>query len=161
MNVRPLRDGDFSAFKKLFCDYYEELDCEEAPLPLFVDFLLPDFKAGLFEVGVCEEGGTSVVCGFVIFQIDDILNDWNFKEGFGDVRELYVTPAFRRRGFGSALLSYAENCLAASGADEIYALPLEENESFFIARGYSDSGEYCAEADNKVFAKHIDKTDNK
>lgn len=159
MNVRPLRDSDLHAFKKLFCDYYEELDCEEAPLPLFVDFLLPDFKAGLFEVGVCEENGSAV--GFVIFQIDDILNDWNFKEGSGDVRELYVVPAFRRRGLGSALLKYAENRLAASGADEIYALPLEENESFFIARGYADSGEYCAEADNKVFAKNIDKTDNK
>lgn len=158
MQVRPILESDYPAFKKLFCDYYTELDCEEAPLPLFNDRLLPDLKAGLFDVGVCEEGGA--VVGFVIFQIDDILNDWNFKEGFGDVRELYVAPAFRRRGFGSALLRFAETSLAANGASEVYTLPVEESESFFISRGYSDSGDYCPDADNKVFEKYIDKTDN-
>lgn len=158
MKVRPLRISDYPAFEKLFCDYYTELDCEEAPLPLFCDWLLPDLKAGLFDVGVAQEGGA--VVGFVIFQIDDLLNDWNFREGFGDVRELYVAPAFRRRGFGSALLEFAENALAQSGATEIYTLPVEESESFFTSRGYTDSGDYCPDADNKVFEKYIDKTDN-
>lgn len=157
MFIRPIEERDLPAFEKLFCDYYRELDCEEAPLPLFSDCLLPDLKAGLFEVGVAEVGGVSA--GFVIFQIDDILNDWNFKEGCGDVRELYVAPAYRRQGYGSALLAFAEKRLAELGATEIYTLPLEENESFFAARGYFDGGEYCAEADNKVFTKNIDKTD--
>lgn len=157
MNVRPINQSDYAAFEKLFCDYYKELDCEEEPLHLFSKYLLPDLKAGLFEAGVCEVGG--VVCGFVIFQIDDILNDWNFKEGCGDVRELYVAPAFRNRGLGSALLSFAENRLSKLGATEVYTLPVEESEKFFADRGYADSGEYCAEADNKVFEKLIDKTD--
>lgn len=157
MKVRPIQISDYPAFEKLFCDYYTELDCEEAPLPLFTDWLLPDLKAGLFDVGVCEEDG--VVVGFIIFQIDDLINDWNFKEGCGDVRELYVTPACRRRGFGSALLTFAEKRLADSGATEIYTLPVEECESFFIARGYADCGEYCADADNKVFIKNMDKSD--
>lgn len=157
MKVRPVRESDYPAFEKLFCDYFTELDCEETPLPLFTDRLLPDLKAGLFDVGVCEVDGA--VIGFVIFQIDDILNDWNFKEGFGDVRELYVAPAFRRRGFGTALLRFAENALVKSGATEVYTLPVEECESFFADRGYTDSGEYCAYADNKVFGKNIDKPD--
>ena len=157
MTVRPVRESDYSAFEKLFCDYFAELDCEEEPLPLFTDWLLPDLKAGLFDVGVCEVDG--VIAGFVIFQIDDIINDWNFKEGFGDVRELYVAPAFRRRGLGTALLRFAEAALAKSGATEIYTLPVEETESFFTARGYTDGGEYCADADNKVFIKNIDKSD--
>ena len=159
MTVRPIRDADLPAFEKLFCDYYAELDCEEAPLPLFTDFLLPDLKAGLFDVGVCEENcaavGTVAVCGFVIFQVDDILNDWNFKEGCGDVRELYVAPPCRRQGYGSALLTFAEKSLSAAGVAEIYTLPVEESESFFAARGYADSGEYCADADNKVFSKKL------
>ncbi len=157
MKVRPVQLSDYPAFKKLFCDYYTELDCEEDPLPLFDDCLLPDLKAGLFEVGICEIEGA--VVGFVIFQIDDILNDWNFKEGCGDVRELYVAPAFRRQSLGTALLQYAEAALIKSGATEIYTLPVEECESFFIARGYTDGGEYCAEADNKVFIKNMDKSD--
>ena len=157
MNVRPVGTSDYAAFKKLFCDYYTELDCDENPLPLFDDWLLPDLKAGLFQVAVCEEGGA--IAGFVIYQIDDILNDWNFKEGCGDVRELYVAPPFRRRGLGTALLQFAENTLVKSGATEVYTLPVEECESFFIKHGYVDSGEYCADADNKVFGKNMDKSD--
>lgn len=153
MTIRPVSDADYAALEKLFCDYYTELDCEDDPLHLFSEYLLPDFKAGLFEVGVAEVDGS--VAGFVIFQIDDLLNDWNFKEGCGDVRELYVAPSFRRKGYGSALLSFAESRLAVLGASEIYTLPLEENEKFFAARGYLDSGEYCADADNKVFSKNL------
>ena len=156
MNVRPVRESDYTTLEKLFCDYYAELDCEDDPLHLFSEYLLPDLKAGLFEVGVAE---ADVVCGFVIFQIDDLLNDWNFKEGCSDVRELYVAPSFRRQGIGSALLAFAEKRLAKLGATEVYTLPVEESEKFFIGRGYSDNGEYCPEADNKVFAKLIDKTD--
>ena len=156
MKIRPACEADYSALRKLFCDYYTELACEESPLALFDDYLLPDLKEGLFEVAVCDLDGA---IGFVIFQIDDILNDWNFKEGCGDVRELYVAPPFRRQGFGAALLTYAENRLADMGAKEIYTLPVEECEAYFLKRGYADSGEYCGEADNKVFTKIIDKTD--
>ncbi len=151
MTVRLIEKDDYPAFEKLFCDYYAELDCEEEPLHLFNEYLLPDLQANLFDVAVSVDGGT--VTGFAVFQIDDILNDWNFKEGCGDIRELYVAPAFRRRGAGSALLLFAENKLADSGAREIYTLPVEESETFFYCRGYSDTGEYCAEADNKVFGK--------
>ncbi|MCM1438341.1 MAG: GNAT family N-acetyltransferase [Roseburia sp.] len=155
MTIRPICESDLPAFKQLFCDYYSELDCEDDPLSLFDDLLLPDLKAELFAVGVAECG--EKVCGFVIYQTDDVLNDWNFKEGCGDVRELYVAPAFRRRGAGSALLNFAEKQLLADGASEIYLLPVEESEAFFIKRGYLDSGEYCPEADNKVFGKNCHK----
>ena len=157
MNVRPIQISDYPAFKKLFCDYYTELDCEEDPLLLFDDYLLPDLKAGHYGLGIAEVDGD--VAGFIIFQIDDILNDWNFKEGSGDVRELYVAPPFRRQGAGTALLRFAETSLASSGASQVYTLPVEESESFFTASGYVDSGEYCADADNKVFCKNMDKSD--
>lgn len=153
MKVRPLLESDYSAFGKLFCDYYTELDCEDDPLHLLSEYLLPDLKAGLFGVALAETDGQTV--GFVIYQIDDILNDWNFKEGCGDVREAYVAPAYRRRGAGTALIAFAESALKSDGATEIYTLPTEESEAFFIKRGYEDIGEYCAEADNKVFGKKL------
>lgn len=157
MTVREITEKYFPAFEKLFCDYYAELDCEDDPLHLFKEYVLPDLKAGLFRTGVAikesnNRGGEIV--GFVIFQIDDVLNDWNFKEGCGDVRELYVIPSLRKKGIGRALLSFAEAALKADGASEIYTLPTEESERFFIKCGYADAGEYCAEADNKVFGKN-------
>lgn len=158
MTVRTLCENDVPAFKELFRAYYTELDCEENPLSLFDEYLLPDLKAGLFEVAVCETEDN--ICGFVIFQIDDVINDWNFKEGRGDVRELFVAAYARGNGAGSALLRYGEARLKDMGADEIYTLPTEESEAFFIKCGYEDTGEYCPEADNKVFGKLIDKTDN-
>ena len=153
MTVRPILESDYAAFEKLFCDYYTELDCEDDPLHLFSEYLLPDLKAGLFNVAMAETDGQTV--GFIIYQIDDILNDWNFKEGCGDVRELYVAPDYRRRGAGTALLKFADSALTPAGADEVYTLPTEESEAFFIKRGYEDIGEYCAEADNKVFGKNL------
>lgn len=150
MTVRPIEKKDYSAFKELFCNYYAELDCEDDPLHLFDEYVLPDLEAGLFDVAVADDG---LIAGFAVFQIDDIINDWNFKEGCGDLRELYVAPAFRNRGFGRKLLEFCENRLLQSGAAEIYTLPVEESESFFLKNGYADTGEYCADADNKVFGK--------
>ena len=155
MSARLITEKDYSDFEKLFCDYYAELDCEDDPLHLFREYVLPDLEANLFEAATISQ--EEKLLGFVIYQIDDVLNDWNFKEGFGDVRDLYIAPAFRQQGLGANLLSFAEKRLSDAGAQQIYVLPTEESESFFKNRGYFDSGEYCPEADNKVFCKTIAK----
>lgn len=154
--VGAVLESDLSALKELFCAYYAELDCEDDPSPLVDDCLLPDLKAELLEVAVCRDGD---VCGFIIYQIDDVINDWNFKEGCGDVRELFVLKEKRGNGAGMALLRFAEKRLKDMNAREVYLLPTEESEKFFLKCGYSDSGEYCPEMDNKVFSKAMDKTD--
>lgn len=151
MPVRKIEEADFGAFKEMFCAYFEELDCEDDPLHLFEEYVLPDLKAGLFSVAVAENGKT--LCGFVIWQIDDVINDWCFKDGWGDVRELYVLPDMRGRGTGSALLQFALQALKAEGAQSVYTLPAEESEGFFIKCGFEDCAEYCADTDNKVFSK--------
>ncbi|MDE7379542.1 MAG: GNAT family N-acetyltransferase [Clostridia bacterium] len=153
MPVRPIDTADYPAFRKLFCDYFTELDCEDDPEYTFDEFLLPDLEAENFSVAVAEAEGRLV--GFVIYQIDELLNAWHFKEGFGDVREIYVAPLFRKRGLGSELLKFAEDALKAEGADGVYTLPVEESEAFFSKRGYSDTGEYCSGLDNKVFGKNL------
>ncbi len=149
MTVKPIGEKHFAQFEKLFCDYYAELDCEDDPLHLFSEYVLPDLKAGLFNVAGCFDGET--LTGFVIFQIDDPVNDWNFKDG--DVRELYVLPSHRRNGAGAQLVAYAENALKAQGATEVYLLPTEESEDFFIKCGYGFGGEYCEDTDGKVYFK--------
>lgn len=153
MTIRYIGDKDLPSFKKLFCDYYKELDCDDEPLPLFDDCIAPDFKAHLLNAAATVDGGE--VCAFVIFQIDDVINDWCFAEGKGDVREIFVKKDKRRKGVGRALLNFAESELRKAGANDVYLLPTDETESFFISCGYGDIGEYCAELDCKVFGKSL------
>lgn len=152
MNVYCLDEKHYKDFEKLFSDYFKELDCEDDPLPLSID-CINDFEAGLLSVAVAEENGA--VAGFIIYQIDDVINDWCFMEGAGDLRELYIAPEYRRRGFASKLIRFAENHLKRQGADTVYTLPTEESEKFFEKAGYTDGGDYCPELDNKVFTKKL------
>ncbi len=153
MTVRNIKESDYPELEKLFCAYFAELDCEDDPLSLFNDCVVPDLKAELLNVAVAENG--EKLCGFVIYQIDDVINDWCFSEGKGDIREIYVTPNARRFGFGKALLRFAESALKTEGATEVYTLPTDESEKFFFSCGYGDVGEYCAELDSKVFGKNL------
>ena len=66
------------------------------------EYILPDLLAGLIRIELLKDGDT--YAGFVIYQKDDIDNEWNFKEGWGDVREIYVIPSKRRKGYGEFLL---------------------------------------------------------
>ncbi len=152
MKVYQLDESLYKDFEKLFCDYYNELDCEDDPLPLSKE-CIDDCKAGLLSVAVAEENGAAA--GFIIYQIDDVINDWCFTEGAGDLRELFVAPEYRRRGIATALIGFAENHLKEQGADTVYTLPTEDTEKFFEKAGYFDGGEYCPELDNKVFTKKL------
>ena len=153
MDIKKLDDATFPEFEKLFCDYYTELDCEEDAPHLLNEYLAPDLKANLLSVAVACDGQR--LCGFVIYQIDDVINDWCFAEGKGDIREIYVPPERRKNGVGKALLLFAENALKTDGAKEVYTLPTDNSEKFFIACGYCDIGEYCGELDCKVFGKNF------
>lgn len=153
MEIKPVTQGDFAALKKLFCNYYKELDCEEDPQEVLDNVLLPDLQAKLFDAALIFFGGDAA--GFVIYQIDDVINDWCFLEGWGDLREIYVAPAYRRKGLGRAMVAFACEELKKSGATRVYTLPVEESESFFTICGFADCGNYCPEADNKVFEREL------
>ena len=153
MTIKKLEEVEFPKFEKLFCDYYSELDCEEDAAHLLSEYIAPDMKANLLSIAAAydKEG----ICGFVIYQIDDVINDWCYQEGKGDIREIYVAPSSRKKGLGKALMAFAENALKADGTKQVYTLPTDDSEKFFNYCGYSDIGEYCAELDCKVFGKNF------
>lgn len=153
MLIRLIEEKDYEQFEELFIAYYEELGCEDEPCHLFDEYVLPDLKENLFSVAVTEEDEKLI--GFVIYQIDTPENEWCFKEGYGDIREIYISPSLRNTGVGSKLLTFAENRLTQNGVKATYVLPTEETENFFTANGYGDNGDYCAELDNKVFEKTL------
>lgn len=152
MLIREIEEKDYEKFEDLFCDYYEEVDCNDDGCLVFDQCVLPELKKGLFSVAVAQDDGE--ITGFIIYQTDRADNEWCFREGDGDLRELFVSPLHRKHGVGRALVGYAEKELIKSGVKTIFVLPIEESEAFFIHCGYLDQGDYCAELDNKVFEKN-------
>lgn len=152
MQINLLNNNNRDGFCALFKDYYEELGCDEDADHLLDEYVLADCDAGLLKIAVYEEGEA---CGFVIWQIDGIENEWCLKEGLGDVRELYVSPTARQRGAGSALLAFAEERLKDGGAKSAYTLPADGAQAFFISTGYVQSEEYCEETDCYFFYKQL------
>ena len=152
LHVYPLKDTGRADFEKLFKEYYAELDCSDDTAHLVDEYIIPDMLAGLLHVDLIAEGGE--ISGFIIYQIDDIENEWNFKEGWGDIREIYISPSRRRNGLGKFLLYTAEMKLKEEGASRAYCLPCAGAVPFFTACGYSDSSEYCEDLDCNVFEKN-------
>ena len=150
--VHPLKDTDRQSFEKLFKEYYAELDCADDTAHLVDEYILPDMLAGLMHVDLMEEDGD--ICGFVIYQIDDIENEWNLKEGWGDIREIYITPSRRGKGLGKFLLYSAEMKLREAGAKRSYCLPYAGAVPFFTACGYADSLVYCDDLGCNIFEKN-------
>ena len=152
LHVYPLKDTDRAVFEKLFTEYYAELDCADDAAHLVDEYIIPDMCAGLLHIDLIAEDGE--ICGFVIYQIDDIVNEWNLKEGWGDIREIYISPSRRKKGLGKFLLYSAEMKLKEAGAEKSYCLPFEGAAPFFNACGYSETDEYCEDLDCNIFEKN-------
>ena len=151
LQVSPLRDDLKDKFAEMFETYYKELGCDEDCRHLVEEYIIPDLLSGLLKIDILRSDGESA--GFVIYQRDESANDWNFKEGWGDVREIYIARAYRGKGAGKFLLYTAEMQLKDSGVPRAYCLPNLAAESFFKACGYKKTEEYCAELDSFVYEK--------
>lgn len=152
MQINLLNKNNRDSFCALFKDYYEELGCDEDVDHLLDEYVLADCDAGLLRIAVAIDGAA---CGFVIYQIDSIENEWCLKEGMGTVRELYVSHARRGGGVGTKLMEFAEGQLKEGGAKGLYILPAEGTQAFFISRGYEESDEFCEDMDCNFFYKAI------
>ena len=151
IKVTPLSDKTQAEFAKLFENYYKELDCGEDVPHLLDEYVMPDLKAGLISADVLEEDG--VFAGFCVYQRDDIDNEFCLREGWGDIREIYVIPSRRCQGLGRFLLYTAEMRLRERGTEKAYCLPNDGAENFFQACGYFKTNLYNEEFDCFVYEK--------
>lgn len=151
LHVSPLCDKQKDEFVKLFSRYYSELECDEDCERLIEEYILPDLLSGQISIDVAEDDGTP--SGFVIYQVDDIDKEWNVREGWGDIREIYVVPEKRGRGLGKLLLYTAEMKLLERGTHKAFCLPSLESESFFAACGYAATDDYVEDLDTLLWQK--------
>lgn len=151
IKVSSVNDKTQIEFEKLFASYYTELDCGEDIPHLLAEYIIPDLKAGLISADILEADGA--FAGFVIYQRDEIDNEFCLREGWGDIREIFVIPSLRRQGLGKFLLYTAEMKLRESGTDKAYCLPNDESEKFFTSCGYARSNLYNEEFDCFIYEK--------
>lgn len=151
VKISALTDAAEKEFRTLFAEYYNELDCGEDIPHLLDEYVLPDLKAGLIRIDILQDDGA--YAGFVIYQLDRIENDWCPREGWGDIREVFVIPEKRKTGLGKFLLYTAEMKLKEDGAEKCYALPCDAAEPFFSACGYQKSNLFDSETECFIYEK--------
>ena len=145
---KPLRDP----FHKLLSDYFTELD-SGIPENIIREELTPLIERQLdslvIHTALCEEN--SILVGFVIYQIDSEKSDWCKRPGWGFIREFYIAPGFRHRGYGAAMATYAEEHLKQLGSSGLY-LTSDTAVDFWVKCGYRNTHEICSN-DLEIFTK--------
>ena len=87
--------------------------------------------------------------GFALWQLDTPDSPFSQKPGWGTILEIGLTPKFRGRGYGSALVCHAENAVQAPNR---YVCAYGPAEGFWKKCGYRDSGELATNG-LKLFIK--------
>ncbi len=87
-------------------------------------------RGKLFYIAVCEHEGTVAGLGGL---------DMN------EIRLLYVSPAYQRRGFGRAILEHLEAMIPPALFREVFVYAAESSAGFYRARGYASHGEHYFE----------------
>ena len=80
--------------------------------------------------------------GFIIYQVDSPYSDWNEKEGYGFIREVYVVDELRKKGYGKKMVFHAERILQELDVPKIY-ITADDSKEFWIKMGYQETGEIC------------------
>ncbi len=129
-----------------------ELDCGEDAKHLIGEYIIPDLIAGLLHIDLINDNDECA--GFIIYQIDDINNDWNLQEGYADIREIYIAPEYRRKRHGQIFCFIPPKMkLKEAGAKSRTACLMQKAIPFFTACGYRNTDRYNDELDCFVFEK--------
>lgn len=102
---------------------------------------------------LCKKDDTFI--GFSVFQIDTPDNPLCKREGWGFIREFYIIPMQRRKGYAKRMCEYVEEKLFEYSPDNIYLTSDPNNGIYFWeAMGYIYSGKVDDKNGNKIYEKH-------
>lgn len=91
----------------------------------------------------------NVPIGFANFAIDTGGISGLIEKGYGFVMEFYISPEFRRKGYGQLFYKYIEKTLKNDGTQNLYLTSdTVAGVPFWVAMGFNDSGKI--DPDNKM-----------
>lgn len=143
MTVIPFDQTVRTQFEAMLVDYFNELE-SGIPEPVIrgklLELILTELRQDILRIAIATENAAPI--GFSIYQIDTESSDWCKKPGWGCIREFYIAPTSRRKGFGTRLADRCAQDLLDAGAKGLY-LTADEAVPFWNACGYSNTHEIC------------------
>lgn len=152
MITKDLLITDFSdpVFQSMFKQYFAEIDVK-----------VKDWEGLFSEMNTQNGGNTAYIrtcdnepVGFIQFT-EVTLENWFFKEKLGFIREFWVTEKFRKQGQGTELLYLAEKYFKDKGIRRVVLTAEENEQQFYLNRGYRICENIQAKNDMAVSVKDI------
>ena len=92
--------------------------------------------------------------GFANFAIDLGTIYGLIEAGYGTILGFYITPEFRRKGYGRLLFDHIQEVLKQDGARIMYVCPDPvTGEPFWYAMGFRDSGKFDPDDKLPIYIK--------
>ena len=131
-------------FVDMLVAYFDELQSdipEHIARGRLLDLIHTLQKQSIVHIGLCMDKQEPI--GFTIYQIDCPESDWCKRPGWGFIREFYISPEHRNKGYGRQLAAYSEAELQRLGAKQLYVTA--ENCIVFWERcGYVNTHTRCS-----------------
>lgn len=144
--IRAVRAADRAGVLDLWLDlieYHRRLDPDYPGAPGIREVLLKEIERGLRSrsccIGVAENG--SEVVGFVFAEVERGAGLRRDEAGLGWIHELFVDPAFRRRGVANALLALVDEFFEQRCPARVSVRVESGNEEglrFWLRRGFAE-----------------------
>lgn len=156
-SIRKLTKNDYEIFADMFIDYFVndigiKYDVEKLKKNLVKNTIIKQYERNIIFIDIIKK---DKICGFIIYQIDSELSDWNLKTGYGYIREFYIAKDYRGKGLGTLLVENAENSLKSLGVDNVYLTSAESEavKNFYVKNKYTTNNIICAENGNVIYEK--------
>ena len=133
-----------SRLETMLVDYFNEISGdipEHIIRGKLLELLLGEQEHDIIRIAIGLDGSTPI--GFAIYQIDSPQSDWCKRPGYGCIREFYIVPEYRRRGYGAQLAAWCEQDLLRLGAKGLY-LTADDAIPFWHHCGYRNTDEICS-----------------
>lgn len=152
MNTNDMLITDFKnpVFQAMFKNYFAEIGMEIKDWDGLWEEMNGQEIENLAYIRTCDKEPA----GFIQFTAVTF-ESWFFKEKAGFIREFWVSEKFRGKGFGTELLLLAEKYFKDKGINRVLLTAEENEQEFYINRGYSISGSIEAKNGMAVSVKDI------
>ncbi len=154
--IRPYSCNDFASFTEMFGSYSRDdfkIELTDQQCTKVCTRIIDSAMAGISALDLLYVNHKAV--GFIWFQIDSPSSDWNERESWGFIRELYIDASLRRSNLGKTLVEHAEAVLQAKAINSIY-LTSDEAELFWIASGYYKTDQISTINHDPIYEKQLD-----